>query len=294
MDGHYRTTTTSSPLLSLPREIRDKIWHLVFANLVFAPFTTDYAPPISEDDGNPCNACQANRPKSILYSDAFRPLLTCKTMHTEAYPLLQSTGRLILTSLEDFQRATHAPTRICCETKSITLYVHLDDHNREDWMNGLNFLTNAFPHLVSLKVHNHMRPPLGYDALIDAIHIAGPLVKLPPNLSENVQIRFAYISEYAMFENAFMGVVRVSDALEEHEAVVRDLLRDKDFIDASEKGELHMMTNCLLRLARAYEKPWFVRLENRRRQELRRAETAADMSDGLGERGHAGGGGTVV
>ena len=78
-----------------------------------------------------------------------------------------------------------------------------------------------------------------------------------------------------MFENAFLGLVMVSDALEEHEEVIKELLTDPDFRDASEKGDLHLQTNCLLRIAREHQQPWFAKLQRRRAEQANQEAAAA-------------------
>ena len=140
-------------------------------------------------------------------------------------------------------------------------------------MTALQQLAPMFPSLEKLTVHNHMRPPMSYDAVIDAIHLAGPLVNLPQSLAypTNTTVLFAYITEHVMFETAFLGVVQVSDALEVHRNVILDLLVDDEFAKTSRSWDLQLMTNCLLRIAREHEQPWFNSLQRRRRETMNRA-----------------------
>jgi len=258
----------TSALLRLPRELRDLIWHFVFANHEVVPLEM----PALEEGG--CLACRNKPPCSTLYHDAYIPLLPCKQVYAEASAILRSTISLRIADLRAFKAIRGNPNHpLRCTTRTIIVEVHLDDNNRLEWMTTFQQLAPMFPSLEKLTVHNHMRPPMGYDALIDAIHLAGPLVNLPPSLAypTNTTVLFAYITEHVMFETAFLGVVKVSDALEVHRNVFLDLLVDDEFAKTSRSWDLQLMTNCLLRIAREHEQPWFDALRRRTRENMNRA-----------------------
>ena len=90
-----------------------------------------------------------------------------------------------------------------------------------------------------------------------------------------------------MFASPYLGEIRCSDALEEHELVIRDLLVDPQFCDAAKVRDLDVMTGILLRIARNHEQPWFAKLQRKRLQELARREEEEAAGEGSAAQGGA-------
>lgn len=103
---------------------------------------------------------------------------------------------------------------------------------------------------------------MSYESFVDAIYFCKPLVCLPSSIQQT--LHFAYIHEVIMFISNFLGIVRCSDALDEHEAVIREVLQDSEFIQAAKEVNGPVMNECLLRVAQSHEQPWLQRLRRRR------------------------------
>ena len=172
--------------------------------------------------------------------------------------------------------------------------VHILEDNRVDWIASIGIIGNLFPKLDKVIVHAHMRPPDNYEALIDAIYVALPMVRLSKREMPGIQlgIDLAYIYSGVMFESPFMGEITTDDALDEHELVIKDLIDDPEFIDLALASDLDIqsMIATLLRCARAHEQAWFEKLQRKRVARMREleaeqarfasAQVAADQSAG--------------
>src|ERR1700761_88602 len=93
---------TDSPLLSLPSEIRNQIWNLVFLDHHVVPSRS--GPRLAQDDCHACakiacaNADAASTSEFPSWQEVFQPLRTCKQIYHEAKHLLFSSFTLHLGS----------------------------------------------------------------------------------------------------------------------------------------------------------------------------------------------------
>jgi hypothetical protein len=169
------------------------------------------------------------------------------------------------------------PRFLLAQLHNLTLYLHLDEDNRADWSTALTRLLGSMYNLRSLIIHNHMRPPMSYENLRDAVFFAAPLAL--NQLSRRgviTQIHHDYIWEDVMFSSPFLGDIRCSDAMQEHSAAVEDLIADEQFQRGCQEQDLDTMTIRLVHITRSYEQPWFARLQRRRLAEVaRRSQEAA-------------------
>ena len=180
--------------------------------------------------------------------------------------MLYSTMNLSLSTSQQTAQIVRSRPQLLSTVRKTTLYVHLDEDNRFNWMLALGDLLDALPNLSELTIHNHMRPPMNYENLVDSIFFAAPLVT--SNRGPLRTFHFDYIFEDVMFASPFLGEIKCSDALQEHEMVIRDLLIDRDFARAAEERDIEAMTGALLSAARSYEQRWFARLQRKRLAEL--------------------------
>ena len=114
----------------------------------------------------------------------------------------------------------------------------------------------------------HLRPPIAYENLIDAIYFVGPLSHLPARIS--LQMEFDYVSEDIMVDHPELGQIWYSDALEEHSKVIDDCMADEAFRRGffSERS-LDVMTGRLLEISQEHERPWLVALRARNVDRIR-------------------------
>jgi len=87
-------------------------------------------------------------------------------------------------------------------------------------------------------------------------------------MQQHPRLRYTY--EDIMFISPYLGEVRCSDALDEHELVIRNLFVDAAFKNAAQTGDLPLMTAALLRVGRAHEQLWFDELPRKWLQKLMR------------------------
>ncbi|RMZ85480.1 hypothetical protein DV737_g746, partial [Chaetothyriales sp. CBS 132003] len=147
--------------------------------------------------------------------------------------------------------------------------------------------SRACSNLRSVNLYNHMRPPLSYENMMDAIFFAAPIILADlrhRHISSNIM--FDYIYEDVMFVTHLLGDIYCSDALEEHSAVVRDLIADPAFERAAREHDSDTMAARLVGIARNYEQVWLERLQRKRREELAR-EAQADANAGSAREGQA-------
>lgn len=249
-------------LLELPSELRAQIWSYAFANQNVTPQVPDtihYAH---------CKACQSMEDRPTEWRKAYLPLLTCSQIYREAKDKLYSSMDLFLSNLLMIWQGLNSKSPLLSNAQRMTLYLHLDEANRVGWSLALTSLLQAGRNVEHLTIHNHMRPPMNYENLVDGIFFAAPLVANPSPASRT--LHFDYIFEDVMFASPFLGEIKCSDALEEHELVIRDLLVDDEFATAATQKDEEAMTGALLRIARSHEQPWFAKLQRRRLAELAR------------------------
>ncbi|KEF62988.1 uncharacterized protein A1O9_00963, partial [Exophiala aquamarina CBS 119918] len=218
-------------LLELPTEVRNQIWGLVFRSQVVVPHSTK---PTVRQGG--CLAClKEDRVNPIPWSIAFRPLLTCRQIYDEAAHILYASFHVHLGKNIFHMNSLRAPfPTINSKVPSIVVWVHIGEENRVHWTEGLKLLGDAFSNLQHLTINAHMRPPDSYEKLIDAISLATPIVRYSRDKRDiEVKLRFDYTYEDVMFDSPYLGEIRTTDALEEHELVLRDLIEDDAFIEAA-------------------------------------------------------------
>ncbi len=253
-----------SALLKLPSEIRTQIWSLVFGNRCVTPET------LANFSQYSCAPCKSTDRLPERMSDVFPPLLSCKQIYEEAHNLLYDTLTLVLISYATIDRLLESKWKLLSRYRNLALYIHLNEENRIEWAVSILKLALESPKLANITLHNHMRPPMSYEHLVDGLFFAVPLVSMPKHISQTLV--FDYILEDVMFASPFLGEIKCSDALEEHELVIRDLLVDEEFNAAAAVRDLEVMTGVLLRIARNHEQPWFAKLQRRRLAELARRE----------------------
>ncbi|EXJ60255.1 hypothetical protein A1O7_04407 [Cladophialophora yegresii CBS 114405] len=283
---------SDSPLLKLPSEIRNQIWHLVFADLHVIPSRS--GPQLAQGGCRACTniACTdvttgTSTSDLLSWQEVFRPLRTCKQIYNEAQHILLSSFTLHLGSpLGDPMRSIvpHL-ARMKNDVRRLEWRVHILGDNRVDWIASIGIIGNLFPKLEQVVIHAHMRPPDSYEKLIDGIYVALPMVRLAKREMPNtpLSIDLAYIYSGVMFESPFMGEITTEDALEEHELVLKDVIADDEFITLALAPELDIqsMIAALLRCARAHEQAWFEKLQRKRIARLREMEAAQTQLAGL-------------
>ena len=179
---------------------------------------------------------------------------------------------------------TKEPTSLLEKIKTLTMYLHIDEENRSDWSVALTMTLRACPNLQVLTLNNHMRPPMSYENLMDAVFFAAPLALAElPERGITPTIQFDYTFEDVMFASPFLGEIRCSDALEEHSAVVKDLIADPEFQCAAPNHDFETMTARLVTIARSYEQPWFQRLQRRLAELTRQSQDAGARASSAGE-----------
>lgn len=247
-------------LLELPSEIRNQIWSIIFSH------RTMTAENLAHFSLPSCTPCKNKGQLPEAWGDVWPPLLSCKKIYEEAHEILYGTLTLELNSYATIDRLLEAKWKLLSRYRNLTLYVHLNEQNRIEWAVSILNLALESPKLADITMHNHMRPPMSYEHLVDALFFAVPLVSMPKRISQTLV--FDYILEDVMFASPFLGEIKCSDALEEHELVIRDLLVDDEFNAAAAVRDLEVMTGALLRIARSHEQPWFAKLQRRRLAQL--------------------------
>ena len=199
-------------------------------------------------------------------------MLACKQLYHEACPVLQSSMCLHIAKpgeLEDIRQSSRKTLR--STLRYLRLVIHLNDSSREQWKHELCNLPTTFPNLERLDIFDHMRPPVSFQNLSDAIYLAGPIIHFPPRVTPRLQ--FAYIEDDEMFSSEELGTVYYRDALEAHALVIRALMADSQFKESSRNFNIEPMINSLMRIARSYEEPWLESIRRRRSQESSSART---------------------
>ena len=268
-------------LLDLPQEIKDKIWELTFANQEFLLFTD--ALPGSESkfsEHDECQVCNTlyktrytrrdNDPEYVVRSlERMKPPQTAynrmlnsvlAVRDPAALSTFQSTITLQLKSPEAIAWfRTSAPTNLQQRAQNVTICVHFDHTNHALWHSRLMELPVTFPSLKKLLIRYHMRPPISYDNLLDALylsvaiqqlpemfkipkdvsHLAGKSLETLPSLSTGTTIETSYMEEQALFSADWLGEIFTSDAISEHTSLIRDLFHDSDYVADVERLTRH-------------------------------------------------------
>ena len=254
----------SAHLLTLPRELRDHIWSLAYSNLTITPFSNQSRDWFFYPARRQCHACPGADCSDLPSTkEIFSSLLACKQLYHEAYPILQNSVCLHISKpeeLEDIRQSSRTPLR--SKLRYLRLVIHLNDSSREQWKQELCSLPNTFPSLEKLDVYNHMRPPVNFQNLSDAIYLAAPIVSFPSKMTP--QLHFAYTEDDEMFSSEELGTIYYHDALEAHALVVRGLMDDSQFKEHARNFNLEPMINRLMLIAQSYEEPWLESIRRRR------------------------------
>jgi hypothetical protein len=267
-------------LLTLPTEIRDQIWKLIFADR-----TVSVEKDISSTfHPSECNPCQNRSILPESWNDIVKPLFTCRKIYNEAHIILYNTLTLVFINYQTIDRILEAKSPLLSKYYNLELFLHYNEETRIEWAASILELTRKSPKVKNLTMHHHMRPPMSYEHLVDSLFFAIPLVSMPRGIAANAVLKFDYIFEDIMFASPFLGEIKCSDALEEHELVIRDLLVDDEFNSAASIKDLELMTGALLRIARSHEQPWFAKLQRRRMAELAKLEAQQGNGSGSGSR----------
>ena len=258
---------STSYLLDLPAELRDHIWHLVFQDVDITPFAT-----LQNKDWffyparRRCHACPEPGSQTLPPTKKiFAPLLSCKQMYQEASPIYRSSVCLHISKPEELEVIrSYAQRPLRCSLLRLDLVLHLKDSNRDQWMRELRNLPIIFPSLQRLDIRNHMRPPISFQNLSDAVYFAGPIVQFPQTLKP--QLQFAYVEDDEMFSSEELGIIYYRDALEAHESVLRVLMADPQFKEDARTTSLEPMINRLMHIAQSHEESWLESIRRKRRQ----------------------------
>jgi len=255
-------------LLSLPRELRDHVWTLTFANTLTTPFPTSDRDWFFYPARQRCHACGSSSTNLPCLRHVLNPLLTCKQLYAEAYPIFLSSLHLSIAKSSHLQQIRTA-VRLRPALTHLTLTLHINDSNRDSWHDELVRLPSTFPALTHLSIHNHMRPPISHQNLVDAIYLAGPLTTFPPRLtlsSPALSLSFAYTEDEIMFSTDELGTIWYRDALDAHAHLIRELIDDPQFKEYAAQDNVHAVTERLLVMAQQHEQPWLDSIRRRRRR----------------------------
>lgn len=199
-------------------------------------------------------------------------MLACKQLYHEAYPVLQNSMCLHVGragDLEDIRQS--ARKNLHSTLRHLSLVIHLNNDNRERWRHELCNLPTTFPSLDRLEIFDHMRPPISFQNLSDAIYLASPIIHFPPKMTP--RLHFAYIEDDEMFVSEELGTVYYRDALEAHSHVIRALLADSEFGIYSADFVLEPLITRLMAIAQSYEETWLEGLREKRIRETSSATT---------------------
>ncbi|KAJ9655928.1 hypothetical protein H2198_005276 [Neophaeococcomyces mojaviensis] len=307
--------STGSRLLDLPSEIRLQIWELAFGHTDFALYGT-------AETWDECQECSVRGPlrcspqasvedRSGRYADKHAPmkeyndklsvLLIHRTVVSEALPIFLSMLTLHCDHLEILRMLSKiGPASLKNNVTKLILHVHYNSYNLYGSLVEMSELTKNFPKLKHLRINYHMRPPISYQNLFDAMYLTVPILILPPPLNRpflvqrdellppdehhaqmkvddrpGTTVYTAYMKQEPLFEALFLGEVTTEDAIDEHTAVIRALFHDPEYIAAAkqvvtEEGTIRdpagvdEIEQRLLRIARAYERNWSAKLHRRR------------------------------
>ena len=265
-----------SPLLHLPKELRDQIWHLVYPAQTVGPFATQNREWFFYPARRRCHACGRIDSDSLpTCKEISSPLMACRQIYEEARPVYIDSITLHVTKvadLEDIRQSRRGALRHALKHLKIT--THITEPSGQHWQRELRNLHITFPRLDTLDIYNHMRPPVSYQNLVDAIFLAAPIVQFPSSLPKP-QLYFAYTEDDEMFSSDELGTIYYRDALEAHEDVIRDLIADDQFKIFAANSDIKFMTTRLLSIAQAHEQPWLDSIRQRRIREAEATTAAA-------------------
>lgn len=140
--------------------------------------TNNLSPSFDPDTGSPA------------YTNALVNLLICKSLFIEALPILQRTSTIHIANPDAITAARHrAPASLRNTIQNIVLYIHLTTDTQIPWMRALDALPSVFPALKKIRVNYHMRPPISYEFLMDALYLTIPILSWPAPLCRPLFVR---------------------------------------------------------------------------------------------------------
>jgi len=292
------TPLAGSRLLDLPQEIKELIWEYAFGDAhipLYVDSDVDSWHTYNEFAG--CEACDANSPSPHTYEEAIsaarlswaraegpsiderlsRPytryndhinaLFASKEVFRDGLEVLHSRLTVHIKSPEALALVRRsAPVSLRQGTTKLVLYVHFDHTNHFLWTMRIFELQETFPNLKHLDINYHMRPPISYDNLLDAIYLSIPVLGLqapfnkPTHLRPNSErapsswyddarsakrivatdvrpgttIHTSYMQSGTLFEAHFLGRITTADAIDEHSSVIRSLFSDPTYVSAAQ------------------------------------------------------------
>lgn len=226
------------------------------------------------------------RVHSIVLAEALPILLSTLTIHCDQPSMLKTMSKIGPWSLR------HKMTKLI-------LYVHYNDYYLYETLLRISELTKTFPRLRHLRVNYHMRPPISYQNLLDAMYLTIPILLLPPPLDKplfvvndellpaeehrkgmvvdprpGTTIYTTYMKQETLFEAHFLGDITTDDAIEDHTSVIRALFDHPDYVAAAKQvvagdivrdpANMEDIQQAVMHVARGFERPWFEKLQRRR------------------------------
>lgn len=292
------TSASGSRLLNLPQEIKDQIWRHAFGNAhipLYVDNNLDHWHTYSEFAG--CEACDAKSPQPPSYEEAMNSarlswaraqgasiderisqpytryndhlnvLFASKEILNDGLNALLSTLTLHIKSPEALALVRRsAPSSLRQGVTKLVLYIHFDHSNHFLWTMRLFELPEAFPNLKHLDINYHMRPPVSYDNLLDAIYLSIPILGLKApfvkpayvhteadrvclatyqsggsgrtiastDSGAGTTIHTSYMQNETLFEAVFLGRITTGDAIDEHTSVIRSMFEDPTYVSAAQ------------------------------------------------------------
>ena len=273
------TSLSTSDLLSLPPEIRNKIWTFTFGHLnALTSFEHRNANAKGTNDLS-CHGCRYSGPSYSPAATVSAPLLTCRQIYAEAVNLYKDTLHVHAWATSELQLGRCSSSSTTCTQatlRHLSIRIHIgtsrDADVQEDmrhlWLQRLMDLPVRFPALETLHVTAHLRPPIAFENLVDAVFIAGPLSHLPSRIKLTLDID--YIAEDVMIDHPELGRVWYSDALEEHTKVIEDCMADRIFCDRDPLTRLDELIQRMLQISQEHEQPWLQGLRRRKIEQDRK------------------------
>jgi hypothetical protein len=128
---------------------------------------------------------------------------------------------------------------VASRVRRVVLYVHIRDGNRHGWSEDVDHADFAFANLEELNIRAHMRAPIDFHHLADAVYLARPLARLGGRCRDHeIGLEFDYAGRGVVFDSPRAGEITTSDCLAEHEELILTLLGDDDFADEAAETQV--------------------------------------------------------